>query len=161
MPENIFSTFSISGQGMSIQRQRLAAVAKNIANANTTKTSDGGPYQREVVVVRAIKGSPFDHELHRTIAMSKTDPDHAPTGKLESYPPDYSVLKAKTAKDNSPARLVYDPNHPEADESGYVKMPNINIVTEMVEMISAQRSFEANAGVIESAKNIARESLEI
>lgn len=161
MAENIFATFDISGQGMSVQRMRLSAVSKNIANANTTKTPDGGPYQREVVVVRAIPGSPFDQELENTISMKKTAPEHAPTGSLKGYPPDYTVLKAKTARDNSPPRLVYDPNHPDADESGYVKMPNINIVTEMVEMISAQRSFEANTGVVESAKNIARESLDI
>ena len=87
--------------------------------------------------------------------------EHAPTAQPGTYPPDYSVLKAKSARDNTPPRLVYDPSHPDADENGYVRMPNINIVTEMVEMISAQRSFEANSQVIESAKNVARDSLEI
>lgn len=161
MAENIFSSFSISGQGMSVQRMRLSATAKNIANVNTTKSTDGQPYKREVVVVRAIHGSPFDQEMQHFISMDKTSPDHAPAAKQGKYPPDYSVLQAKTATDNTEPRLVHDPHHPDADENGYVKMPNINIVTEMVEMISAQRAFEANTGVVDSAKNIARNSLEI
>lgn len=161
MAENIFASFAISGQGMSVQRMRLSAVANNIANANTTKGPDGMPYQREVVVVRGKAGVPFDDELDAQITLSKTNPDHAPNIHPGTYPPDYSVLQARTVKDNAAPRLVYDPSHPDADENGYVKMPNINIVTEMVEMISAQRAFEANTGVIDSAKNIARNSLEI
>ena len=161
MAENIFSTFNISGQGMSVQRMRLSSVAKNIANVNTTKSSDGRPYQREVVVVREIKGSPFEDELEDQIAINRTSPDHAPNAKPGTYPPNYDVLKARTVRDDSPPRLVYDPHHPEADEAGYVKYPNINVVTEMVEMITAQRAFESNTQVVDSVKNVARYSLEI
>jgi flagellar basal-body rod protein FlgC len=161
MAENIFSSFDISGQGMSVQRMRLSSTAKNIANVNTTKSEDGQPYRREVVVVREIPGSPFNTEIKKLISMDRTSANHAPTANQSNYPPDYSVLKAKTARDNTPPRLVYDPYHPDSDENGYVKMPNINVVTEMVEMISAQRAFEANTQVIESGKNIARNSLEI
>lgn len=161
MAENIFASFDISGQGMSVQRMRLSAVAKNIANLNTTKDTHGGPYQRDVVVVRAIQGSPFEGELQDQIAMRRTSPEHAPNAMPGTYPPNYDVLQARTVKDSSPPRLVYDPEHPDADDDGYVKMPNINIVTEMVEMITAQRSFEANTGVVDSAKNLARYSLEI
>lgn len=161
MAENIFSSFDISGQGMSVQRMRISAVSRNIANVNTTKSTDGRPYQREVVVVREIPNSPFDNELNNLINMDRTSSQHAPTTSDYDYPPNNDVLKAKTVRDNTPPRLVYDPNHPDAKEDGYVEMPNINIVTEMVEMITAQRSFEANTGVIDSAKNIARYSLEI
>ncbi len=161
MAENLFATFAISGQGMSVQRMRLSSVAKNIANANTTKGENGKPYEREVVVVRAIPQSPFENELDSQLKLSRTEASHAPTANPHSYPPDWSVLKARTARDNTPPRIVYDPSHPDADETGYVQFPNINIVTEMVEMISAQRGFEANTGVIESAKNVARDSLEI
>lgn len=161
MAENIFASFAISGQGLSVQRMRLSAVANNIANVNTTNGPDGKPYEREVIVVRAIPGSPFVRELDTQIQLARTSMEHAPTAQPGNYPPDYSVLKAKSARDNTPPRLVHDPSHPDADENGYVKMPNINIVTEMVEMISAQRSFEANSQVIESAKNVARDSLEI
>lgn len=161
MAENIFSTFAISGQGMSVQRTRLSAVANNIANVNTTKDVNGEPYQREVTVVRAIPGSPFEEELTNQISMQETNPAHAHAAQQTPYPNDYSVLKSATVRDNTPPRLVYDPGHPDADENGYVKMPNINVVTEMVEMITAQRAFESNTQVIESAKNIARTSLEI
>jgi flagellar basal-body rod protein FlgC len=128
---------------------------------NTTKGTDGRPYQREVVVVREIPNSPFDNELNNLINMDRTSSNHAPTTNDYDYPPNNDVLTAKTVKDNTPPRLVYDPNHPDANEQGYVEMPNINIVSEMVEMITAQRGFEANTGVIDSAKNIARYSLEI
>jgi flagellar basal-body rod protein FlgC len=161
MAENIFASFDISGQGMSVQRMRLSATANNIANINTTKGELGLPYQREVVIVRAIPNSPFDTALNQQIALTKTSDDHAPNAFPGTYPPDYSVLNAKTAKDNSLPRLVYDPSHPDADGSGYVKYPNINIVTEMVEMISAQRAFQANTSVIQAAKNIARDALDI
>lgn len=161
MAENIFSSFDISGQGMTVQRMRLSSTAKNIANANTTKSIDGQPYRREVVVVREIPGSPFNSELKKLIDLDRTSNLHASTANQGDYPPDYSVLKSITARDNTPPRLVYDPYHPDADENGYVKMPNINIVTEMVEMISAQRAFEANTQVVESGKNIASNSLQI
>jgi flagellar basal-body rod protein FlgC len=161
MPENIFATFKISGQGMSVQRMRLNAVANNIANANTTKGPDGNPYQREVVVVRAIPDSPFEKELNGQLDLVRTDKVHSSNVSIPGDQPDYRTMQAISAKDSTPPRIVYDPSHPDADENGYVKMPNINVVTEMVEMITAQRAFEANAGVIEAAKNIVRDSLEI
>lgn len=161
MAENIFSSFNISGQGMSVQRMRLTATANNIANANTTKGVDGKPYQREVVVTRAIPDSPFEEELDEQISLQRTSSNHSSNANAGTYPPNYAVLKSKFARDNSAPRLVYEPNHPEANEEGYVEMPNINIVTEMVEMMTAQRAFEANTGVVDAAKNIARNSLEI
>lgn len=161
MAENIFSTFDVSGQGMSVQRMRLSAVAKNIANVNTTKDANGEPYQRDVVIVRAVNQSPFDRELSSQISLSQSDFSHATNAQPFGYSDENQVIKAITAKDETPPRMVYDPSHPDSDENGYVKMPNVNIVTEMVDMISAQRAFEANAGVIESAKNIAKDSLEI
>lgn len=161
MAENVFSSFNISGQGMSVQRMRLTATANNIANVNTTAGVDGKPYQRQVVVVRAIPDSPFEETLYDQIAMKRTSEDHAPNANPTSYPPDYSVLRARTAQDNTPPRIVYDPSHPDANEEGYVEYPNINVVTEMVEMITAQRGFEANTGAFEAAKNVARYSLEI
>lgn len=151
MPENIFSTFEISGKGMSLQRMRLNAVANNIANANTTKGPDGLPYKRDVVIVNAVQDNSFESELDSQIGNSFES-----SGNSVS-----NVLEAHLGKDDSPPRMIYDPSHPDADEDGYVAMPNVNIVTEMVEMISAQRGFEANASVIESAKNMARDSLDI
>ncbi|MBK9248594.1 MAG: flagellar basal body rod protein FlgC [Ignavibacteria bacterium] len=159
--ENIFSTFAISGQGLSVQRQRLSAVANNIANANTTKSSDGKPYQREVIVARGATRSPFDHALQEQITMSGTSAFHAPNTRLDSNNPNAQIVTGTSVRDMSAPRKIYDPAHPDANTEGYVEMPNVNIVTEMVEMISAQRSFEANTGVIASVKNIAKDSLEI
>lgn len=161
MSENIFSSFDISGQGMSVQRLRLSAVARNIANANTTKADDGQPFKREVVVVRDIKGSPFEKTMEASLGLAKTDSGHTSQAANTGMENENEVLRARTVKDNSAPRLVFDPNHPDADTDGYVKMPNINIVTEMVEMISAQRAFQANTQVVDAAKNLARYSLEI
>jgi flagellar basal-body rod protein FlgC len=161
MAENIFSSFAVSGQGMSVQRQRLSAVANNIANANTTKGLDGKPYQREVIVVRGKHLSQFENEFNNQIEMVKTSGEHAPNAKMGGFGNNGNVVSAQLAKDSTPPRMVYDPSHPDANDEGYVEMPNINIVTEMVEMISAQRAFEANTSVVESAKTIARDSLEI
>ncbi len=160
MAENIFSAFNISSQGMSVQRMRLAAVANNIANANTTKGPNGAPYQREIVLVSENPVSTFANELDSQIELARTDKEHVPNTNLYSEN-STRVIKSVSARDTSPPRLVYEPSHPDADEKGYVRYPNINVVTEMVEMISAQRAFEANANVIEAAKNIARDSLEI
>ncbi len=161
MSENLFTTFNISSQGLSVQRQRLSATAKNIANVNTTKDIDGKPYRREIVGVKAIKGTPFASELRNQIELETTNPAHT-SRSLSINPEGYiNTLRAEISKDNSQPRLIYEPSHPDANEDGYVAVPNINIVTEMVEMIAAQRAFEANASVIESAKNMARDSLEI
>jgi flagellar basal-body rod protein FlgC len=161
MAENIFSTFAISGEAMSVQRMRLGSVAKNIANTNTTKAADGQPYKREVVVVKAAGGNAsFGDVLDGQLSLTQPSGGYMPGMSGESKQSANS-LQALTTVDNSPPRLVYDPSHPDADEKGYVAMPNINIVTEMVEMISAQRAFEANAGVVEAAKNLAKDSLEI
>lgn len=162
MSENIFTSFDISSKGLSIQRMRLNAVSKNIANINTTRASDGKPYKREVIIVQAIENEPFVSQLKNEIDLYRTGKDHSPMAKPMSEIYNESLqIDAKRAVDNSPPRLVYEPSHPDANEDGYVALPNINIVTEMVEMISAQRAFEANVQVIDSAKNIARYSLEI
>jgi flagellar basal-body rod protein FlgC len=159
--ENIFSSFEFSAQGLSVQRMRLSAVAKNIANADTTRDERGQVYRREVVVVRALQRNQFDDLLQQSLPLARSAPSHVDPETPGLRPPDDRILKAQVARDNSPPRLVYDPTHPDADAEGYVRMPNVNVVTEMVEMISAQRAFEANTGVISAAKNIARDSLDI
>lgn len=161
MSENIFATFDISGQGMSVQRMRLNAVARNIANANTTNGPDGQPFQREVVKVTSTGKRNFNNELKNSLNLTMTDDNLTGSASIRPEVQDNATLEAVTVKDGMPPRMVYDPHHPDANEDGYVQMPDINIVTEMVEMISAQRAFQANASVIDSAKNIARFSFEI
>lgn len=161
MAENIFSSFAISGQGLSVQRMRLSSVAKNIANANTTHDENGEPYKREIVIARAKPESFFDRELQQQITLVGTNGNHAGNSGFSERPDQTVAVQAIASKDASPPRKMYDPSHPDADADGYVEMPNVNIVTEMVEMISAQRAFEANTSVFAAAKNIAKESLEI
>jgi len=161
MAENLFTSLKISSQGLGVQRQRLSAVAKNIANANTTRGENGDVYKREVVIAKANPKAPFFKELENQIAVVGTNGTHAPNLRENVFDKDTKAVTTQVVNDNSPPRKIYDPSHPDANEEGYVEMPNVNIVTEMVEMISAQRSFEANTSVISSAKNMARESLEI
>ena len=148
----------MSGQGLTVQRMRLSAVARNIANMNTTQDIGGEPYKREIVVVRNVQNTSFDNQLTGQMNLAGA---YGGDEITSNSPGEKTNLQASTVKDNTPPRQVYDPSHPDADENGYVKTPNVNIVTEMVEMISAQRAFEANAGVIESAKNMARNALDI
>ena len=155
MAETVFTSFNIGGQGLSVQRMRLNSIARNIANANTTKAEDGEPYKREVTVIHAVGEGSFGSELSQQMKLSGSGTRSV--GGMYAR----KVVEATTSHDESEPRQVYDPSHPDADENGYVKMPNINVVNEMVEMISAQRAFEANVNVIESAKNIARDSLDI
>lgn len=160
MKNNIFEIFKISGEGLSFQRQRLSSIAKNIANANTTKTANGGPYQREIVVAKPITRPPFESEFRRLLPLEISTISHI----QQSFAADEmegEYLRSETVVDDSPPRLVYDPSHPDADEKGYVRFPNVNVITEMVEMISAQRAFEANVSLIEAAKNVARDSMDI
>lgn len=161
MADNIFTTMNIAGQGMNIQRKRLSSVANNIANANTTKGLDGLPYHREVIISRYVEGKDFDEELKSSLQLARTTESHAANARMSSVGDSESVVKGEVSRDTSAERLVYDPSHPDADPEGYVHYPDINIVTEMVDMITAQRGFEANTQIISTAKNLARFSLDI
>ncbi len=160
MAENIFSTINTAGQGMSVQRKRLSAIANNIANANTTKGLDGLPYHREMVISSNNEKQVFANQLNSQLNLSRTDKAHAPNTKINIDENENKLIKSETIKDTA-ERLVYEPSHPDADADGYVHYPDINIVTEMVDMITAQRGFEANTQIISTAKNLARFSLEI
>jgi flagellar basal-body rod protein FlgC len=131
------STRDIAVTGLKAQRTRMNVIANNIANAMTTRTAKGGPFRRQMAVFRGEQIRPFlDQE------------------KL-------GVRVKEVVSDPSPFRLVYDPNHPDADEAGYVSFPNVNLATEMVNLVSAQRAYDANVSVIVSDKRIAAKALEI
>lgn len=151
MGNSIFEIFRISGEGLRFQRKRLESIARNIANANVTRTANGEPYRREMTIARTAETSKFGNELANAISFGSSP-------ELNQNEPTMIIEKVV---DDSEFRLVYEPSHPDADEKGYVRYPNVNIVTEMVDMISAQRSFEANVSLIDAAKNIARDSLDI
>lgn len=133
-----FSSLQISASGLSAQRQRMDAVSNNIANASTTRTPEGGPYRRQEVVF-AVRTEEPNLGVRRTAG----------------------VESPQIVEDATPPRTVYQPGHPDADANGYVQMPNVNIVEEMVDMISATRSYEANVTALNAAKAMTMKALEI
>lgn len=147
----LYSTIDIAASGLTAQRLREDVIANNIANATTTRTPEGGPFRRSRVVVRPRVDQPYWRSQFLPTALDNG------IGK--------GVRVVKIQEDNSPPRLVWDPTHPDAiktgPKKGYVEMPNVNIVNEMVDLISASRSYEANSAVINSAKSMFLKALEI
>lgn len=141
---SLFSTLRISASGLAANRLWLDTISSNIANANTTRTAEGGPYRRQDVIMTPRGGQGFAQLLGNA-----------------SMSPGQGVEVVGIVRDNSAPRLVYNPDHPDANANGYVAMPNINIVTEMVNMVAAQRAYEANVTVMAAAKSMAMKSLEI
>jgi flagellar basal-body rod protein FlgC len=160
--ERLFAGLSLSSSGLSAQRKKMNAIAANIANAETTRTADGGPYRRKVVEFSAGEGSPFASALGSSMDMQQTDATHLTGGPWGATGDDPApAVTANETDDPTPFITVHDPGHPDADADGFVKMPNVNIVTEMVDMMSASRAYEANVVAITAAKNMAKDSLEI
>lgn len=157
----IFSNFDISASGLSAQRRRLDVIAENLANVETTRTPEGGPYRRRRSVMQAerlVEGGKRFIGLVRSQLKhlgSRSDP------KSERIADGGVHVTSVIETDNSPFRLDYDPGHPDADERGYVQKPNVNVVDEMVDMITATRAYQANAAALEAAKDMFNESLRI
>ena len=162
---SIFSSLNISASGLTVQRRRIDTIAKNLANVDTTRTEQGGPYQRELAIIgEKIPNGKFRSFFDKlTSQMNRTNSKHVTSSY---YSRKYKGQSGgaqidRIEQDVSPPRLKYDPSHPDADENGYVHMPNINVVTELVDIMSASRAYEANLTVIDTAKKIVKKSLEI
>jgi len=148
----LFTAINIASSGMSAQRTRNDVIADNISNVSTTRTAEGGPFRRSRVIMRPRVQSPYwrspflpeglDNGVGKGVRIAEIEKDY----KTEN-------------------RLVYDPTHPDAIKSGpnegYVEMPNVDIVSEMVDLIAASRAYEANASVVEGAKSMFQKALEI
>lgn len=148
----MFDSFNIASTGLTAQRLRMDVISDNIANATTTRTTENdGPYARK----RAI----FAPVSIRPNYKSPLVPEGIDSGLGKG------VRVVKIEKDSAPFRLVYDPSHPDAiqtgPEKGYVRMPNVNVVTEMTDLISASRSYEANVMIVNNAKSMFAKALEI
>jgi len=158
------SGFNISAVGLSIQRKKMNLIAENIAKANTVRDINGQPYQRKTLVVKQ-KQDPFTNALMKnpnTLKLRTTERNHfTQPVKNEPVTKQQQGLEFKEITDTSEGELVYMPEHPNADENGYVQMSNVNIVTEMVDMIAATRSYEANLTALNSTKQIIKDTLEI
>lgn len=137
--------FAVSASGLDAQRARLAVISSNLANVQSTSTPEGGPYRRrDVVFAAAPQGERFDDALSSKL------------GEL-----DRGVEVSAVVLDQRPFKTLYDPSHPDADEDGYVQYPNINPMEEMVNMMSALRSYEANVTAVNATKTMAMKALEI
>lgn len=137
------STFSISASGLSAQRLRMDLIAANLANAQSTQTPGGGPYQRQDVVLRSVtQGDRFGGFLSGAGAAS-------------------AVAVDRVVSDDSAPRQIYDPGHPHADDSGHVAMPNIDVMSEMVDLMSATRAYEANIAAMDATRRVLQAALEI
>ena len=134
-----FSAMELAGSGLTAQRLRMDVTAENLANAQTTRTEAGGPYRRKDVVL-AEGSQNFGTALDQALG---------------------GVEVAGVQEDKAAARQVYDPGHPDADDRGYVSMPNVNTVTEMVDLIDAQRAYEANVTAMQAAKQIVAKTIEV
>ena len=153
---SLFSSFNVNASGMTAQRLRMDTISENIANANTTRTADGTPYRRKVVVFAEKEmRTEFSRVLKESQARySGLSSRGNWTGK--------GVKVDRVQEDNwTQMNVVYDPSNPDADENGYVTYPNVNTVTEMTNLIDASRAFEANATAFEASKQLATRGLEI
>ncbi len=161
----ILNAIELSSKGLSIQRKKMNVAAQNIANAETTKTDTGGPYRRQRVVVNEnkVKGTFNSLVKQAGLRLARTNNRHVKGKHLHSQSgvelP--SVSMRKITDPESSYRLVYDPTHPQADEKGYVKMPDVEVVNEMVDMMAAARAYEANTVAISTAKQMAKDALDI
>ena len=142
----LLQSFDISAAGMTAERFRTDIIAQNIANVNTTRTEDGTPYRRKIVTFAEKRATPFQEMMEEQYRKFKG------TG-----------VKVTSVKEDTTSDYImeYDPSHPDADENGYVSYPNVNIVTEMTNLIDASRGYEANATAFEASKAIAQAGIQI
>lgn len=157
------SDFDISGYGLSAQRFRMSVISSNIANVNTTRTAEGGPYKRREVI---FKATDFDKLLNEQINKDNNflkyeNPLNDPSSPEEAKPAIQSVIVDKVVRDDKDFRMKYDPSHPDANAEGYVAYPNVNPVIEMADLIEATRAYQANVSAFTSAKTIAQSAIDL
>jgi flagellar basal-body rod protein FlgC len=142
---SLFNIFSVAGSAMTAQNQRLNVVASNLANADSATSSNGQPYRAKQVVFQST--TPMD-------GMGRS-------GGPDAMSSTHGVKVARVIEDRSPMKMVYEPTHPMANPAGFVTMPNVNVVEEMVDMISASRSYQNNVDMMNTAKTLLLKTLTI
>ena len=142
---SIFNSINVSASALNAEKTRIDIITKNIANAKTTKGTGGSPYRRQMVVFEENKTNLFKEHLDR----KSNDINKG------------GVKVSKIVEDDAPFKLVYEPGHPDANEDGYVEMPNVDTVTEMVDLISAQRGYDSNITALNTSKSMLMKALEI
>jgi flagellar basal-body rod protein FlgC len=149
---SFFGALDISASGLSAERMRMDVTSENLANAQTTRTANGGPYRRKDVVLETAGQNGFQSALTAAAGNVPGAPAAQQAG---------GVQVAGIVEDQSAPRRIYDPGHPDADAQGYVSMPNVNPVTEMVDLISASRAYEANVTAMQTAKQMFTKTFEL
>lgn len=141
---DFFTAMDVSSSAMTAERTRMNLISANLANANSTRTAEGGPYKRkDAVFTASVPSEPFSTALNRASRGVE------------------SVQVTDIVEDSSPPRMQYDPTHPDANQQGYVALPNVNVIEEMADMISASRVYEANVTAAQAAKSMALKTLEL
>ncbi len=164
-----FNSFNISAKGMSVQKRKMDVIAENIANSDTTKTKEGIPYQRKYLVTKNqesfLSGISGEMQSNITLKMSRNNSAHLQpakfSGPVNSIQNNDTGITSSVEVDRTQGNVIYSPDHPDANEEGYIELPNVNVVNEMVEMIAATRSYEANLTAFNSSKQMAKDSLDI
>ena len=158
----MFRTMGIAASGLSAQRARMEIIAQNIANAETTRTVEGGPYKRQDVALQAAQPTAFQDAFAKALGVPPVEmPESiAPIGDIVA---DHAagVEVAGIITDETEGPKVYQPGHPDADKDGYVHYPNVRITDEMVDLMDARRQYEANATVFQAAKQMMRRAIDI
>jgi flagellar basal-body rod protein FlgC len=147
----LFDAIDASGSGLTAERMRMDVTSENLANAETTKAADGQPYRRKEVVLQEAGGSGSDFASVLSSVQGGGSSGATVNG----------VKVSGIVEDSSPLKRIYDPGHPDADKDGYVTMPNVNTVTEMTDLISSSRAYEANVTAMQTAKTMFSKTLDL
>jgi flagellar basal-body rod protein FlgC len=157
----LFDAIEIAGSGLSAERVRMDVTSENLANAQTTKAANGQPYQRQEVLLQQTgsASSNFEATLSEALGSPAAESGGGESGPTRpthplTHPPAGGVQVAGIVADKTPDQEVYDPGNPEANAQGYVKMPNVNTVTEMVDLISESRSYQSDVTAMQTAKSM-------
>ena len=142
---DFFSAMDVSSSALSAERTRMNLISGNLANASTTRTPEGGPYKRKDAVFSAAQSEKSFGRVLDGVAGHQVR----------------QVQVSQIVEDQNPPRMQYDPSHPDADSQGYVAMPNVNVIEEMADMLTASRAYEANVTAVQAAKGMALKTLEI
>jgi flagellar basal-body rod protein FlgC len=148
----LFDAINASGSGLTAERMRMDVTSENLANAETTKAANGQPYRRKEVVLQEAGGAGNDFAS----VLSSVQGGGSSGGGVTN-----GVKVAGIVEDSSPLKRIYDPGHPDADKNGYVTMPNVNTVTEMTDLISSSRAYEANVTAMQTAKTMFSRTLDL
>ena len=158
----LFRTLGVAASGLSAQRARMETIATNIANAEVTRTPEGGPYKRRLVQMQAASATQFTDALGAALGVPPVSVPEMPAALGDALADRaYGVTVTGIAEDQAEGPLVYEPGHPDANAEGFVRYPNVRLTDELVDLMDARRAYEANATVFQVAKAMLRRAIDI